>query len=165
MRKKQVVVIGSSDQDTYNNEAFLIGEHIAENGWVLITGGRDGVMKAASKGAAGRGGMVIGILPGDSLSGANEYCTAVIPTGMGFARNVINILSADVVVSISGESGTLSELAYSWNYGKPVICCVFSGGWSKRMAEMPEKDRSGSVIYKAESLEEVYHYLNDILSK
>ena len=163
MRNKQVVVIGSGDDDQHLDTAFEIGKYIAENKWVLITGGGGGIMEAASKGASVTGGIVVGILPDSDLSRSNEYCSIVIPSGIGYARNMTNILSGDVIVSINGKSGTLSELAYAWQFGKPVISCAFTGGWSSRIVPEPVDDRPGSKIFKADSLTEVFQYLYEIL--
>lgn len=163
MRHKQVVVIGSGDESIFLDTAYGIGRYIAEKRWVLITGGKSGIMEAASKGASEAGGIVIGILPEDTHKTANRYCNIVIPTGIGYARNLPNILSGDVIVSIGGKSGTLSELAYAWQFHKPIISCVFTGGWSGRLAEFGIDDRKGSEIYKADSIEDVFTYLDRIL--
>lgn len=166
MKKTQIVVIGSADDTQHYSIAYAIGSFIAKNGWVLITGGRTGVMEAASKGAHDHGGIVVGILPFDSFNGANEYCDIIIPTGIGFARNSMNVLSADVVISIGGKAGTLTELAYAWHYGKPIISCVFTGGWSERIVSEPIDDRNnGSVIYSAHSLDEVFEFLQRIVKQ
>ena len=163
MRMKQVVVIGSSAETAHGDMARAIGSFIARNGWTLITGGRGGVMEAASRGAHEAGGIVIGILPGESPGGANPYCTAVIPTGMGFARNAINVLSADVIVAIAGSWGTLSELAYAQVYRKPVICCAFTGGWS---AEFPRiVGDEGNLIYTVEDIDGACSILAELLKK
>ncbi len=163
MKKVQITVIGSSDARSSLNEAYLIGKYIGKNNYVLITGGRGGIMEAVSKGALEEGGIVIGILPGDNISGANSYCNIVIPTGIGYARNVINILSADIVIAVGGKSGTLTELAYAWQYNKPVICCTFAEGWSKLFPQLEIDDRKGSVIYKAESVGRVFKFIEEIM--
>jgi uncharacterized protein (TIGR00725 family) len=150
MRKKQVVVIGSSEETRHLDEARAIGAFIADKGYVLISGGRGGIMEAASRGAAERGGTVIGILPGDNPDAANPFCGIVIPTGLGYARNAVNVLAADVVVAIGGSYGTLSEIAYSRTYGKPLICCTFAGGWSEEFA----KQHSDGSVFIAHNIEE-----------
>ena len=163
MRKKQVVVIGGSDETQYNKDAYKIGKYIAQKNCSLLSGGRGGVMKAVSKGAYDEGGVVVGILPGDDFSEANEYCTIVIPSGIGYARNSMNILSADIIISLGGKAGTLSELAYAWHYRKPVIACSFTGGWSKKIVAEPIDERYESLFYTANSLEEVYKYIDKLL--
>jgi uncharacterized protein (TIGR00725 family) len=163
MRKKQVVVIGSSDESASMPEAITIGQFIAEKGYVLITGGRGGIMEAVSRGAAESGGTVIGILPGENIDSANRYCSVVVPTGIGFARNAINVLAADVVVAIGGQSGTLTELAYSRLYGKTLICCTFAGGWSAEFPRVPVEDRDGSRVFIARNAEEACSLIASVL--
>ncbi len=162
MRKKQVVVIGSSEEESFREESRRIGRFIAENDMVLITGGRGGIMESVSRGAYENGGTVIGILPGESLEEANPYCTAVVPTGIGFARNSVNILSGDVIIAIGGKSGTMSELAYAWMYRKPVICCTFARGWSSQFPEVRVDNRAGSKIYIAETVDMVREFLKEL---
>lgn len=162
-RKRQIVVIGSSDVTDNLPEAVAIGRFIAAQGFVLITGGRGGVMEAVSRGAAENGGVVIGILPGENIDSANRYCSVVIPTGLGFARNAVNVLAADVVIAIGGRSGTLSELAYARLYGKPLICCTFAGGWSAGYARTPEAGDTGGPVYVAHTAEEACRHLASIL--
>ncbi len=162
MRYKQVVVIGSGGDNSYDNEAEKIGRFIAQKGWVLISGGRGGIMEAASRGASAENGIIIGILPDSGTNSANKYCNIVIPTGIGYARNMTNVLSGDVIIAIGGKSGTLSELAYAWQFGKPIILCAFAEGWSERLSSTPIDDRGGEV-YAAKKIEDVFEYLSKIL--
>ncbi len=161
MRKPQVTVIGASDDTLHINEAYEIGRYIGISGFTLISGGRGGIMEAVSHGAKDAGGTVVGILPGDSFSQANEHCTIVIPTGIGFARNSMNVLSADIIIVIGGKSGTLSELAYAWQYGIPVIACAFAQGWSQKIIHEPIDERKGCRIFPAHNVEEVCSFLKD----
>jgi uncharacterized protein (TIGR00725 family) len=165
LRKKQIVVIGSSEDTDNLDEAYSIGKFIALKGYVLITGGRGGIMEAASRGAAEQGGIVIGVLPSERLNGSNPYCGVVIPTGMGSARNVINVLSADVIIAIGGKAGTLTELGYAWLYQKPVICCAFSNGWSARFPALETDDRRGSIVLTARSVKEACAQLEDLIER
>ena len=162
MRKKQVVVIGSSDETGFNDEARAIGRFIADRGYGLITGGRGGIMEAASRGASERGGTVIGIVPGDGLDEANRFCSIVIPTGMGHARNAINVLAADVIVAIGGKAGTLSEIAYARIHCKPLICCVFGGGWSAAFPEAAIDDYQGAPVVTARDVEETCRHIEKL---
>ncbi|HBH22607.1 MAG TPA: TIGR00725 family protein [Cytophagales bacterium] len=136
MRKTQVTVIGNRQANTEQLElAYRVGGFIASLNHVLITGGRGGVMEAASKGARDQNGFVLGIIPGSHFDEANAYCDVVIPTGMGHMRNALNIQAADVVVAIGGAAGTLSELAFAWILKKPSLCFTNVPGWSTEMAE------------------------------
>jgi hypothetical protein len=94
---------------------------LAEDGAVLICGGRGGVMEAACRGAAEAGGLTIGILPGTDRSEANPYVALPIPTGIGYARNAIITRAAEAVIAIAGSFGTLSEIAFSLDFGTPVV--------------------------------------------
>jgi uncharacterized protein (TIGR00725 family) len=78
-------------------------------------------MEAASKGAKEGGGITIGILPGDRETDANPYIDIPIVTGMGNARNIINVLTSHAVIAIEGSYGTLSEIALALKCRIPVI--------------------------------------------
>ena len=78
-------------------------------------------MEAACRGAASGGGTTIGLLPGSDRSEANDHVQVAIPTGMGEMRNMLVVRAADAVIAISGEFGTLSEVAFALRIGKPVV--------------------------------------------
>lgn len=106
--------------------AFELGRLIAIEGWVLLTGGRDsGVMDAACRGAKQASGFTIGILPGSDLQGVSESIDIPIVTGMGQARNNINVLSSRVVFACGLGPGTASEIALAIKAGKKVILLCF----------------------------------------
>ena len=108
-----------------------VGRLVAEAGVTLVCGGLGGVMEAAARGAARAGGEVIGILPGEDPAEANEHCTRVVATGTGHARNLAVVASADAVIAIAGEWGTLSEIAFARRLGRPVVTL---GSWDLRGA-------------------------------
>jgi len=149
---RQITIIGSSGSISpkISKMAQELGRCIASRGAILITGGRDGVMEAASKGAKERGGLTVGIVPG-SKQDANPYVDVVVVTGMGDARNVINVRSGDVVIAVSGAAGTLSEIALALKAGKKVIAIRSSGGVAEKMAG--ETIENGKVL-SADSVEE-----------
>jgi uncharacterized protein (TIGR00725 family) len=102
--------------------AFDLGRLIAQQEWVLLTGGRDaGVMDAASRGAKEAGGLTVGILPSADASGASGAVDIAIITGMGQARNNINVLSSRIVIACGMGAGTASEVALALKAGKKVI--------------------------------------------
>jgi len=101
--------------------AEKVGEHLAACGVVLVCGGLGGVMEAAARGAKRAGGTTVGILPGFSAREANAYIDIPIVTGLSHARNVIVVRSAEAVIALPGEYGTLSEIALALNMGIPVI--------------------------------------------
>jgi uncharacterized protein (TIGR00725 family) len=78
-------------------------------------------MEAACRGAKAGGGQTVGILPGASRYEANPYVDIPIATGLGEARNLIIVRSADAVIAVGGEYGTLSELAFALKLGVPVV--------------------------------------------
>ena len=123
MRQAVVGVMGGSACD--DGTAALaedLGTAIARAGWVLLTGGRPaGVMEAASRGAAQAGGLVLGILPGDDPDAASPWVGVAVATGLGYARNALNVLSSTIVVALPGSAGTLSEIALALGYGRLVL--------------------------------------------
>ncbi len=98
-----------------------VGAAVALRGGIVICGGGGGVMEAASRGARSAGGTVLGILSGDNPHQGNPYLTAAIATGLGEARNAIIARTADAVIAVGGEFGTLSEIALALKMGKVVI--------------------------------------------
>jgi len=125
MTKKIIGVFGPghvSDADEEWQAALSIGHQLATRGHVVLTGGLGGVMKAASKGAKEAGGITVGILPGTHKSSpANTYVDIPVYTGMGEARNAINVKSCRAAIAIGGEYGTLSEIALALKAGCPII--------------------------------------------
>jgi uncharacterized protein (TIGR00725 family) len=118
----QIGVIGASRCSPEIAElAEEVGREIGKRGGVLICGGLGGVMEFASKGVKEAGGLTIGILPGRSKEEANGYIDVPVVTGMGHARNVIIAHSADSIIAISGEHGTLSEIAIGLKLKKTII--------------------------------------------
>ena len=104
--------------------AAEVGREVARKGGVLVCGGLEGVMTAAAQGAKEIGGTTVGILPGPSTAEANEYIDFPIATNMGHARNAIIVHTADVLISIGGGYGTLSEVALALKSGKGVIALL-----------------------------------------
>ena len=126
---------GTRVADDLAHLAREIGRRLAEAGFTIVTGGEDGVMEAASRGARDAGGTVVGVLPGTDRSRANEYADIAIPTGTGHARNLAVVASGDVVVAVGGEWGTLSEIAFAGVIGRPVVAVR---GWRlDHSAELP----------------------------
>ena len=110
-------------------DARCLGGLIAKEGWILLNGGRaSGIMEASARGVKENGGLTIGILPGNDPAWASEYIDIPILTGIGFARNYINVLTSKVVVALPGRTGTISEIALGLNIGKKVISLNFNLG-------------------------------------
>lgn len=120
----QIAVIGAGDcGPRLAGLAEEVGRRLAEAGAVLLTGGRGGVMAAACRGARSAGGRTVGILPGaDPLSSPpDEAVELALYTGMGQARNLVLVLSAQAVIAVGGAWGTLSEVAMALKHGRPVV--------------------------------------------
>lgn len=109
-------------EDDYEDTRWIAGE-LAREGWVILCGGRGGVMEAAARGAAENGGLAVGVMPGSDAaeSPPNPWIRVVIFTGLSDARNAVNVRSSDVVLAIGGAYGTLSEIALAAKIGKPVV--------------------------------------------
>ncbi len=121
-REKLIAVIGGSEPSS--EEARLaeeVGRELARRGVTLICGGLGGVMQAACRGAASEGGLTVGILPGNSPDTANPYVRIPIVSGIGYARNVAVVKSAQAVIAIGGSYGTLTEIAYALQSDIPVV--------------------------------------------
>jgi uncharacterized protein (TIGR00725 family) len=114
--------------------AESVGRGLAEGGAVVVCGGLGGVMEAACRGAKCAGGTTVGILPGGSRADANRYVDVAIATGLGELRNGLIVRTADVLVAVGGEFGTLSEIALALKAGKPVIALE---GWELARAGQP----------------------------
>ena len=120
--KPYVAVIGPGEAtEDQLADAEAVGRGLAERGAIVVTGGLQGVMAAASKGAAEAGGTAVGILPGADRATGNPWLTVAIPTGLGELRNGLVVRAADVVIAIGGGYGTLSEIGLALRASMPVI--------------------------------------------
>ena len=170
MTIKTVGVIGDSlEKPSLNKIAEEMGKRIALAGYTLVTGGREGVMGAASKGAAmvsnrPETSKVIGILPGLNKDEGNQYLDYAIPTGIGWARNQIVVLSSDIVVAVGGGAGTLSEMAYAWAYNKPVLAFNGVDGWSSKLGNKKLDDKRSDNIISVQTPDEAIKIIKEIFS-
>jgi uncharacterized protein (TIGR00725 family) len=121
-KNKFIAVIGNSKASAQEIKlAEIIGREIAKNGAILVCGGLDGVMEAACRGAVSEGGLTVGILPGTSRNDANQYVKIPIVTGIGYARNIVVVKSAQAVIAVGGGYGTLTEIGYALKNGIPEV--------------------------------------------
>ena len=123
MRNKiRIGVIGGASPDPkYRQIAHDVGQQIGEKGAILVCGGLGGIMEAAARGAKKASGITLGILPGTAYGDANAYIDIPIATGLGYTRNSLVAMNADVLIAVDGLFGTLTEIAYGNIYGKKVI--------------------------------------------
>lgn len=121
-RRLYIAVVGGGNAPPDEQEqARRVGFGVAQAGAVVVCGGLGGAMEAACRGAHDAGGTTLGILPGTDRSQANRYVDVAVPTGMGEARNALVVRAADALVAVSGEFGTLSEIALALATGVPVV--------------------------------------------
>ena len=117
-----IAVIGDSSCSPEEAKlAEAVGELLAQQGVTVVCGGLGGVMEAVCRGAKSKGGLTVGILPGQDSSTANPWVDVPVVTGIGEARNVAVVKSAQAVIAIGGSYGTLSEIAYALKSGIPII--------------------------------------------
>ena len=117
-----ISVIGGSDPTP--EAEFLaeqVGKELAARGAQVVCGGLAGVMKAVCRGAKSSGGTTIGILPGIDPGVKNDYVDIPICTGIGYARNIIVVLTGRAVIAVDGAYGTLSEIGHALSVDIPVI--------------------------------------------
>ncbi|MCB9569849.1 MAG: TIGR00725 family protein [Myxococcales bacterium] len=132
-----------------------LGRRLVDAGLRIVSGGRGGVMAAASRGgrasSAWAEGAILGILPGVDRSDANPWIDVALPTGLGHARNVLVVLAAEVVIAVDGGAGTLSEIALAWVHERPIIALDVGDGWSGRLAGARLDGRQDAAIERATS--------------
>lgn len=146
-QRPYIAVVGGGDCDTEVDQlAYEVGRQIARSGAVLICGGLGGVMEAACRGARADSGLTVGVLPGSDRRQANPYVEIAVASGMGEARNAVIVRTANAVIAIAGEYGTLSEIALALKMGKPVV--------GLKTWELSKQGRPCDAIHRANSAEE-----------
>jgi len=150
---------GSAASEKDCRAAFCLGRLIAENNWILLNGGRNrGIMEASAKGAAKAGGITIGILPGKDYGEVSEYIKIPVLTNMGDARNIINVLTSNIVVACPGGPGTISETALALKSGRPVILMDFA------VADIFHSYVKKNLLFREKSPEKVIDRIKAILT-
>jgi uncharacterized protein (TIGR00725 family) len=151
MRRPVIGVIGPSKApDAWLATAEAVGEAVAREGWVLVTGGYGGVMEAASRGASRAGGLVLGLLMGMDPEEGNPFLEVALPTGIGHLRNGLVVNVSRALVAVGWSLGTLSEMSLALRVGRPII--------GLHQPEWP------FAINRAESVEEVMQWLRGVIS-
>ncbi|POY38041.1 TIGR00725 family protein [Solitalea longa] len=160
----QATVIGDSDAEPEAlTAAEAVGAILAKLGVTVVTGGRGGIMEAASKGAAEAGGLTVGILPFEESIKANSYCKVVIPTGIGHARSYVNILCGDLIIVIGGGAATLSEMCFAWMQNKPIFALKAYGGYAQEFAGKQLDSLRHDVVISCENIRELEKKVSDWL--
>ena len=120
LRRVSVFISREITQDIYD-VTVILGNMLAKEVYTIFCGGGRGVMEAISKGAEKRNGLVVGILKGRNLEEANEFISITILIDIGIARKAILAYNFDVALAISGNCGTMSEIAYAFQLKRPVV--------------------------------------------
>jgi uncharacterized protein (TIGR00725 family) len=102
-------------------EAYNFGKLAAKNNWIILCGGKGGVMESVCKGVSESNGLSIGILTGNDKKSANPFVSIPLATGVGVSRNQIIARACDCAIAIGGHYGTLSEIAYALQMNKKII--------------------------------------------
>lgn len=113
-----VTIFGGSkcrESDPEYTLARRVGELLAEAGYTICTGGYLGVMEAASRGAHGRGGRVLGIVMNQFKGEPNRYLTDKVATPHFYERLQRLITRSVGFIAIRGGMGTVTELSLVWN--------------------------------------------------
>lgn len=158
MMRTLIAVCGSDADDAHLSSVMLdaaekIGAGIAQQGGILVCGGRGGVMEAACRGAKAVDGLTVGLLP-DSKQEANAFIDVPLPTGLGMRRNFLVVSVADVVIAIGGRWGTLSEICYAVIFEKPVVLVLGTGGCVDELAAGSLMKENRAFLHVAASPEE-----------
>lgn len=140
-RKPVIAVVGANKcSKKLRDMAAEVGQYVAENGGVIVCGGLGGIMEGAARGAKQANGVTIGILPGDNAADANEFIDFVIPSGFGEARNILVVRTADAIIAFPGKYGTLTEMAFALQAGKPLVSVnAWNLGDDVTQAETPQE--------------------------
>jgi uncharacterized protein (TIGR00725 family) len=140
-----------------------LGKQIATKDRIIVCGGHGGFMEAVCKGTKHSlesfNGQTIGILPDENTEKANPYVDIAIPTGMGIARNIIIVRTADIIIAAGGGAGTLSEIAFAWQLGKKVLCIDNFGGWAQELAGRELDNRRNRLLISVSSIEQIEYFL------
>jgi len=134
-----------------NRLAYEVGGLLASAGAVVITGGKDGVMEAAARGAREQGGVTVGVVKGSRRSVSNRYTDIEVLTGMAAdgLDELLLVLMSDAVIAIGGGAGTLQEIALAYRNSKPIIALASSGGWAQRLEGQYVDDRKRARVLPA----------------
>jgi uncharacterized protein (TIGR00725 family) len=154
------VMGGGSVSEEVQKTAYHLGSLIASQGWILLNGGRNcGIMEASARGAMNNGGLTVGILPDSDYEHVSEYIGIPILTGMGNARNCINILSSHFIIACPGGAGTLSEIALAIKNRKPLILLNFDS------RDLIDKYKNNDTLFFADTPEQTIEIIKNLIKK
>lgn len=164
MKKLQIGIMGSAADLNYGEEAEKfakeLGKLIAESGNILIYGSEKEYSSLSTNSAieaSKNGGITVGVTGGKSKEIWGEFRpTILIPSGLeiGGGREFTLVLSCDVIIAISGGSGTLNEIAVAYQAGIPIVTVPNFGGWGKKLVNAYLDDRKRLKCVEAKTPEE-----------
>jgi len=176
-RKIQIGVIGSAGQDDYKNNcgaseemiiiAKEVGKLLAKANAVVVTGGKDGIMEAAARGAKIAGGLTVGVIKGRDRFMSNQYIDIEVLSGMiadGFDELTL-VLMCDALIVIGGGAGTLQEIAIAYRNNKPIVVIDYLGGWGKKLAGEYLDERKKVIIKSAKNPNEAVNLVLSEIAK
>jgi uncharacterized protein (TIGR00725 family) len=163
IRRPQVCVLGSAEPGSKAYElAAAAGALLARLKITVVSGCGSPATRVAAERAVAAGGLVVSIIPPDTMPPADWPATAVIPCGMGDARNLLMALSGDACIVIGGRAGTISEVALAWLHKRPLLPLVGCGGWSESLPSNPPDERQNSRILPWSSTAELEGQLREL---
>lgn len=174
-RKLQIAIIGSAGPEEYPGKkpdgrayelAEELGQKIAQNGAILVCGGKGGIMEAACKGAKNAGGITTGIVSGNSRYTSNPFVDVEIVSGMvNCSEESLIVSMADALIVLGGGAGTLQEIAIAYRNDKPLVVVEGLDGWGKKLANTYLDYRKKSKILSAKNCNEAIDLVfNKLLS-
>ena len=142
-----------------------LGKRLSSPDRVIVCGGLGGFMEAVCWGAKQSdktfSGQTIGILPDAVTNNANAYIDIPIATGLGIARNIIIVNTADIIIAAGGGAGTLSEIAFAWQQKKTVLCITLFDGWAKELAGKNLDSREDGLLIPVNSIDAILKHLDN----
>ncbi len=163
-RRPQVCILGSAEPGSRAYDlAGDAGELLAQLGITVVSGCGSPATRVAAERALAAGGLVVSIVPPDTMPAADWPATVVIPCGMGDARNLLMALAGDACIVIGGRAGTISEVCLAWLHKRPLLPLVGCGGWSDSLPTNPPDERANSPILPWASVDELKARLRHVL--
>ena len=175
MKKLQIGIMGSAADLKYNDETLAfakeLGKLIAESGNILVYGAEKdytSLSTEAAKEASKNGGITVGVAGGKNKKIFGEYRpTVLINSGqeIGGGREFNLVLSCDVIIAISGGSGTLTEMAVAYQAGIPIVTIDKFGGWAEKLSDQYFDDRKRIKCEKASNAKEALELAISLVNK
>lgn len=148
--------------------AYETGKALVDLGFRVQSGGGQGVMGAAFRGAHAskhyKEGDTLAILPSFDKENTNPYSDITVATGLDMYRNLI-VANSNGVIAVGGGAGTLSEISFAWTLKRLIIAYRNVEGWSRKVAgiRMDERLRYPEIpedcVYGANTVSEAMEYL------